>query len=44
MATDKQIKGSFLMKELEKKGKEQKRKLQLMWDKDSCLMLSTKQH
>lgn len=37
-----QIKGSFLLKELEK-GKEQKRKLQLMWDRESCLMLSTKE-
>lgn len=33
---DKQIKGSFLIKELENKGKEQKRKLQLMWDRECC--------
>lgn len=35
MIIDKQIEGTFLIKELEKKGKEQRKKLQLMWDRES---------
>jgi len=36
MITDRQIKGLLLIKQLEKKGKEWKRTLQLMWDREGC--------
>lgn len=35
MIIDKQIEGSFLIKELEKKGEEQWKKLQQLWDRES---------
>lgn len=36
MIPDKKIKASFLSKKLEKNGKGQKRKLQLMWGREIC--------